>query len=73
MSPLGCHAFTGCDTVSSFVGHGKVSAMKLVKAKPVYQEVLKELGNHWDLNKDLLYKLQGFTSQIYNSQTTDIN
>ena len=28
---LGMHAFTGCDTISSFGGHGILSALKLLK------------------------------------------
>ncbi len=27
---IGAHAFTGCDTVSAFTGHGKATTMKLL-------------------------------------------
>ena len=40
----GIHAFTGCDTVSSFAGKGKKNAFKLLKKSTVYQEAFVQLG-----------------------------
>lgn len=44
---LGLHSFTGCDTVSSFAGRGKVSALKLLKGSTEYQKLFGRLGAEW--------------------------
>ena len=40
----GIHAFTGCDTVSSFAGKGKNESFKLLQKSTVYQEAFVQLG-----------------------------
>ena len=40
----GLHAFTGCDTVSSFAGKGKLSALTIVKRDTDFQNAFSELG-----------------------------
>ena len=45
----GPHAFTGCDTVRTFAGKGKVKALKLVKKKNEFLRILKllEMNGHF--------------------------
>lgn len=47
---LGLHAFARCYTTSSFKGIGKVKPLKILQKKALYQEVLKCLGEFWDIN-----------------------
>ncbi len=39
------NTFTGCDTVSSFFGQGKVTAFKILKLYPPVIEALNELSS----------------------------
>ena len=41
----GPHAFTGCDTVRTFAGKGKVKALKLVKKKKRIFTNFKVIGD----------------------------
>ena len=72
---IGMHAFTGCDTVSSFAGKGKITALRLVKQQTFYQEIFKHLGVEWVLPDVLFQSLQEFTCKLYCSQpgTDNIN
>lgn len=56
---LGLHAFTRCYTTSSFKGIGKVKPLKILQKKALYQEVLKCLGEFWDINWWLLPRTWG--------------
>jgi hypothetical protein len=44
---LGLHAFTGCDSTSSFKGKGKVKAVKLMEKNTNFQELFMKLGESW--------------------------
>ena len=48
------HAFTGCDTVSSFAGKGKTKSLKIMKSYQKYFSTFKELGESWNFEKGLL-------------------
>ncbi len=50
---IGLHAFTGCDTVSAFAGHGKLKALKLLKKNKDYMEIFSKLGESWELSVEL--------------------
>lgn len=67
---LGLHAFTGCDTVSSFAGKGKISALNLLHKHPQHIETLRTLGSSWEISDELLIRLESFTCQMYSSSTT---
>ena len=41
------HTFTGCDTVSDFVGKGKLKALKIMMAHCKYVAAFKVLGTSW--------------------------
>ena len=43
------HAITGCDTVSSFAGKGKLSAFKLMK-NVSFQELFARFGLSWEFS-----------------------
>ena len=44
----GMQARTGCDTVSSFAGKGKLSAFQLMKKNVSFQELFARFGLSWD-------------------------
>ena len=72
---IGLHSFTGCDSVSSFAGRGKVSAFKIASSNLEYLEALQQLGMNWEISTELVQLLQGFTCLVYNvkARTTNIN
>ena len=65
---IGLHAFTGCDTVSSFAGKGKISALKILKSNyGTYSRGFRELGQTWAVTNDLFMVLERFTCSMYMS------
>ena len=50
-------AFTGCDTVSSFAGQGKLQALKLFENEE-FQNAFTELGQQWEVSYDLFAALE---------------
>ena len=42
---VGFHAFTGCDSVSSFYGKGKKKAWKVLSENPKGKDAFRILGN----------------------------
>lgn len=71
----GMHAYTGCDTVSSFSGRGKLSALKILQSDKKFQKGFTQLGKDWVLNDELFQCLEEFTCRIYSPQTNinDVN
>ena len=69
------HAFTGCVSVGAFSGKGKLTALKLGKQRPAYQELFQQLGVEWELSNELFVRLQEFTCLMYSSNpgTKDVN
>ena len=72
---LGLHAYTGCDSVSSFSGRGKLTALKLLQNNVNFQDTFKQLGQDWPLSGELLANLQIFTCRLYAAHTdiTEVN
>ena len=68
---LGLHAFTGCDTVSSFAGKGKLSALKLLTNDHAIQQTLSQLGEDWHVSQDLFLKLEIFACRLYGCKLQD--
>ncbi len=62
---IGMHAFTGCDTVSAFVGRGKTKALKLLISHVDYQDTFLKLDQEWVLSQELVDKLETFTCLLY--------
>ena len=56
---------TGCDTISAFVGKGKLSALKLIKKEPKYQMCFSELGESWNISAQLAAKVKKFICKLY--------
>ncbi len=67
---IGLHAFTGCDTVSAFAGHGKLKALKLLKKNKDYMEIFSKLGESWELSVELSKKVEKFTCHLYSTTTS---
>ena len=61
----GMHAITGCDTVSSFAGKGKLSAFQLVKKNVSFQELFARFGLSWEFSDADFTNLQIFTCSLY--------
>ncbi|KAL8572154.1 hypothetical protein ACOMHN_057829 [Nucella lapillus] len=72
---LGLHAYTGCDSVSSFAGKGKVAALKMLKSNENVQQAFSDLGKDWELSGELFKKLEQFTCKLYapKQPTTGVN
>ena len=65
----GLNAFTDCDSVSSFSGKGKVTALKFVKKRQEFQTLFQEISVDWDLTDERFAKLQQLTCKMYSSTT----
>jgi len=70
---LGLHAFTGCDSVSSFKGKGKVKPLALMEKDTDFITVFEELGTSWDMRDDLMQGLERFVCQLYGQDTDSVN
>lgn len=66
------HAFTGCDSVSSFHGKGKKSALSLA-SEPQHMSTFRQLGEAYTASPDLAKKLEVYVCQLYKSKSTDVN
>jgi len=44
---IGMHSFTGCDSVSTFAGHGKLRTLKMLMEDAELQETFIDLGREW--------------------------
>ena len=55
---IGMHAYTGCDSVSALAGKGKASALKLFTIDREIQDTFLQLGQMWDLSRELMDRLE---------------
>ena len=67
---IGFHAFTGCDSVSAFAGKGKKRPFKLLMKSQDYIETFQMLGQNWNLDDDVIERLEKFTCHMYGSSLT---
>jgi hypothetical protein len=65
------HAFTGCDTVSTFAGKGKVTALKKISSEKAYN-IFARLGSEWNLTDILMAELERFTCCMYAPKVTTV-
>ena len=72
-SLVGIHSCTGCDTVSSFNGRGKVKPLKLMVKHVEYIEAFAELGTSYRVSESLLEVLDKFVCHVYGSKVMLIN
>ena len=64
---LGLHSFTGCNTMSSFAGRGKVSALGLLSHEE-NMATRQSLGQSWDLSNESIQQLETLTCSLYSPQ-----
>ena len=64
------HAFTGCNTTSTFKGKGKIRPIKLVKSKSSFIETFASLGGSWKVFEHTLVELEEFTCLVYKNKYT---
>ena len=62
---LGFHCFTGCDTVSSFAGCGKLKPLKLLFKNSEYIDPFSSLGEDIELGEETAKKLERFALHMY--------
>ena len=70
------HALTGCDTVSSFVGHGKKTAWSTWNVQPELTDALLQLScAPNEVLEDVMHAIERFIILLYDrtSQCTDID
>ena len=70
------HALTGCDTVSSFVGHGKKTAWAVWNSFPDLTNVLLQMATAPDkIQDECLHVVERFVILLYDktSTITDVN
>ena len=61
----GLHAFTGCDTTSSFAGKGKTAALKLVQVNDNLREAMTNLGQSFTVTPETLLGCVLFVCALY--------
>ena len=65
---LGLHAFTGCDSVSSVSGIGKVKPVKILSKNNDFQEVFARFGEEWSVTEELFWKMEAFVYALYGTK-----
>ena len=66
---LGFHAFTGCDSVSTFSGRGKTGPLKQLRKDKQAMDTFINLGKSWDVTQLVNDTLQAFTCHMYASSS----
>ena len=51
------HAWTGCDTISSFAGQVKVRPLNLIRKKQEFREVFMALDQEWHVKYEMLHTI----------------
>lgn len=67
---IGMHAYTGCDSVSTFAGRGKITPLKMMIQDIALQHTFTELGMEWTVSSSLLNRLEAFICQLYAAKTS---
>lgn len=67
---IGLHAFTSYDRVSAFAGRGKLAAQNLLRINEKHQEAFKQLGESWDVFRELSENHGTLVCQMYASSST---
>ena len=70
---IGLHAFTGCESVSTFVGGGKNAAFSLLKKQDHLCETMKNLGDSPEVSDDLFKGCEKFVCALYGRKGFDVN
>ena len=64
-SLIGFHSFTGCDTISTFAGRGKVKPIKLMLKDEKYIKMFSRLGENTRNSTEILHSLTEFVCHMY--------
>jgi hypothetical protein len=72
-SLIGLHAFTGCDSTSSFHGKGKATFFHLVKENDRFVMALTQLGQSFNVESELISPLEALVCQAYKSNTESVD
>lgn len=68
------HAFSGCDTVSSFTRKGKITVLKILNKYPEFASSFSQLGSSLDIQSRLFSELETFVCRLYgNSTCNEVN
>ena len=59
------HAFTGCDTTSSFVRRGKIALLKILEKKSEFVSLFQEPGESVNVKESSLDDLERFVCSMY--------
>ena len=60
------HALTGCDTMSSFVGHGKKTTWSTWNVQPQLTDAMLKLScAPSDIQEDIMYTIERFVILLY--------
>ncbi len=70
---LGLHGFTGCDTISSFAGKGKVQPVKTMMKDHRHINLFATFGSSPELTEDQFQQIQTFVCDLYGHHDDDIN
>ena len=68
---LGYHCFTGCDSISSFAGRGKIKPLKLMLSANHYVEAFSSLGTTNTVLNEVSTELQRFVCHMYGRRSTN--
>ena len=67
---LGYHSFSGCDSVSSFAGKGKVKPLNLLLKTGSYVRAFVSLGSSNLVSNEVKLELHKFVSHMYGRRPT---
>ena len=67
------HAFSGCDTNSTFVRKGKLMPLKILRQHLVFLEIFLVLGRLAEIEGHIFERLEHFTCLLYGASTMNIN
>ena len=70
---LGLHGFTGCDTISSFAGKGKVKPVKTMMKNQTYIDLFASFGVTPELSEVQFTEIQKFVCDLYGHQDDNTN
>ena len=71
---IGYHAFSGCDSVSAFVGQGKAKGLKMVKNCEAFRNTMAKIGRAFIIDEQLFQDSEAAICCLYGHHgETDVN
>ena len=62
---VGLYAFTGCDTISSFAGKGKLPALRIMRKSDTFIDTFSALGRSLEVEESTFADLEQFVCALY--------